>query len=113
MEEVQQGSNGTDSHIVTTIPTTITASQISQIAQQVKHNISWIYLHVYVNNYLISITMYCPSSLILLKPLSEYGMHIANWKVSRPHFFSGLIWFNPIITNLLKGKIKEFRALSC
>ncbi|XP_056129162.1 cyclic AMP-dependent transcription factor ATF-1 [Lampris incognitus] len=33
MEEVQQGSNGTDSQTVT-IPTTITASQISQIAQQ-------------------------------------------------------------------------------
>ncbi|XP_071372301.1 cyclic AMP-dependent transcription factor ATF-1 isoform X1 [Centroberyx affinis] len=33
MEEVQQGSNGTESQTVT-IPTTITASQISQIAQQ-------------------------------------------------------------------------------
>ncbi|XP_046880537.1 cyclic AMP-dependent transcription factor ATF-1 [Hypomesus transpacificus] len=33
MEEVQQNSNGTESQIIT-IPTTITASQISQIAQQ-------------------------------------------------------------------------------
>ncbi|XP_018581490.2 cyclic AMP-dependent transcription factor ATF-1 [Scleropages formosus] len=33
MEEVQQGSNGTESQTVT-IPTTISASQISQIAQQ-------------------------------------------------------------------------------
>uniref|UniRef100_UPI0037E9363B cyclic AMP-dependent transcription factor ATF-1 isoform X2 n=1 Tax=Semicossyphus pulcher TaxID=241346 RepID=UPI0037E9363B len=33
MEEVQQGSNGTDSQTAT-IPTTITASQFSQIAQQ-------------------------------------------------------------------------------
>lgn len=34
MEEVQQGSNGTESQ-TTTIPTTITTSQFSQIAQQV------------------------------------------------------------------------------
>lgn len=33
MEEAQQGSNGTDSQTIS-IPTTITASQISQIAQQ-------------------------------------------------------------------------------
>lgn len=34
MEEIQQGSNGTESQ-TTTIPTTITTSQFSQIAQQV------------------------------------------------------------------------------
>lgn len=34
MEEVQQGSNGTESQTAV-IPTTITSSQFSQIAQQV------------------------------------------------------------------------------
>lgn len=34
MEEVQHGSNGTESQS-TTIPTTITSAQFSQIAQQV------------------------------------------------------------------------------
>lgn len=39
MEEVLQGSNGTESQTAT-IPTTITSSQFSQIAQQVTRSVA-------------------------------------------------------------------------
>lgn len=51
MEEVQQGSNGTESQTAI-IPTTITTSQFSQIAQQVNrslvHKESYKYCHTFV-----------------------------------------------------------------